>query len=142
MNREKKEALKKEQEIINGMNPEQVNIYREVKEIRTRINKLQGHIHSTIFPEEYDFMNDDHVDIKQRRKGINPMSTEYQEQVNNRRNARGIKPLADNGMCDHADSSQYTRQLTQQLIESGDLRSDIMNLTVLNLKDNNLNLKQ
>ncbi|MCU7985589.1 hypothetical protein [Shewanella sp. SW24] len=49
-------------------------------------------LHHTLFPEEYDFIYDSISDAYRRRKGINPMSTEYQEEVDNRRLAMGVEP--------------------------------------------------
>ncbi len=128
MNREKKEALKKEQSIVEGMSPEQLEIYQEVSDICTRINTLRSKVHHKLFPEEYDFMSDDHIDIKARRRGINPMSEDYQMKVPERRQAIGIRPLSESGCCDHPDSSHHTHKVVQRLIESGDLRGSIMNL--------------
>lgn len=49
-------------------------------------------LHHTLFPEEYDFIYDSISDERLRRKGINPMSIEYQEEVNNRRLSMGVEP--------------------------------------------------
>lgn len=49
-------------------------------------------LHHTLFPEEYDFIYDSSSDERMRRKGVNPMSIEYQEEVNNRRLAMGVEP--------------------------------------------------
>jgi len=64
--------------------------------------KMRGYsdakIHADLFPEEYDFMYDDHVDAKLRMQGVNPMSKDYMERVNKRRVKGGFSPL-DSGEC-------------------------------------------
>lgn len=50
-------------------------------------------LHIKLFPEEYDFTQDSISDAKDRRRGINPMSVEYQDKVNKRRLAMGVEPF-------------------------------------------------
>jgi hypothetical protein len=50
-------------------------------------------LHMELFPEEYDFTQDSISDAHDRRKGINPMSLEYQDKVNLRRLEVGVEPF-------------------------------------------------
>jgi|GEM_PF-2936334 len=49
-------------------------------------------LHQALFPEEYDHYNDSIEDARERRRGINPMSKEYQQRVNERRAKMGVEP--------------------------------------------------
>jgi len=62
------------------------------------INEIVRELHFTKFPEEYDFMMDSIEDSKKRKKGINPMSEEYIQDVNNKRLKLGLDVLGLNGM--------------------------------------------
>lgn len=48
-------------------------------------------LHIELFPEEYDFMLDSGVDSIKRGKGINPMSSDYVQRTNLRRQKLGFK---------------------------------------------------
>ena len=50
-------------------------------------------LHSKLFPEEYDCQYDSHLDSQERKRGINPMSEEYQLKVNLRRFVMGVEPF-------------------------------------------------
>jgi len=79
----------------------------EAKSYSQRYNELKNlgysdaKIHSELFPEEYDFIYDDHVDAKLRKQGYNPMSQDYIAMVNERRVAGGFSSL---------DSDEHDRQ--------------------------------
>jgi len=49
-------------------------------------------LHIELFPEEYDFMFDSGVDSEGRVKGMNPMSSDYVQSTNLRRQKLGFKP--------------------------------------------------
>ena len=49
-------------------------------------------MHFALFPEEYDFISDDHTDAKARKRGENPMNEAYQRKVNLRRFEFGVEP--------------------------------------------------
>jgi hypothetical protein len=51
-------------------------------------------LHIELFPEEYDFMFDSILDAKERAKGINPMNSRYQEEVNKKRKLFGVPALS------------------------------------------------
>jgi hypothetical protein len=50
-------------------------------------------LHFKLFPEEYHFTQDSISDPHDRRRGINPMSLEYQDEVNLRRLEMGVEPF-------------------------------------------------
>ena len=54
-------------------------------------------LHSELFAEEYDFMYDSIADSKDRAKGINPMSKEYQLKVAKKRKRLGVSLLSSSG---------------------------------------------
>ncbi|WP_281189366.1 hypothetical protein [Vibrio diabolicus] len=61
------------------------------KQIEQRDSALQE-LHAELFPEEYDFIYDSNVDAKQRARGENPMSKQYQIDTNQRRFKLGVLP--------------------------------------------------
>ena len=54
-------------------------------------------LHIELFSEEYDNMSDSILDAKERAKGINPMSKEYQQKVAKKRKNLGVSPLSNSG---------------------------------------------
>ena len=54
-------------------------------------------LHIELFLEEYDKIYDSILDAKERAKGINPMSKEYQLKVAEKRRRLGVSPLSDSG---------------------------------------------
>lgn len=94
MNKVKKYEAKKLREAYETMSKEELqNLAR-----RQNLQALAKEIHFELFPEEYDFMMDSNSDVRDRRRGINPMSEEYTQRVNARRKALGVPPLAPNGL--------------------------------------------
>jgi hypothetical protein len=62
-------------------------------------------LHIELFSEEYDKMYDSILDAKERAKGINPMSKEYQQKVAKKRKNLGVSPLSSSG--DSVDDSSW-----------------------------------
>jgi hypothetical protein len=50
-------------------------------------------LHIELFPEEYDCMFDSGVEAKERAKEMNPMSSDYVQRTNLRRQKLGFKPF-------------------------------------------------
>ena len=98
MNRFKKEAQRKRDEARKGLSPKEIEILDKKEEEDNKISELARNIHIERFPEEYDFMYDDHVDANQRDRGINPMSKEYIDRIKEKRAAFGVSPLSESGM--------------------------------------------
>jgi uncharacterized protein YmfQ (DUF2313 family) len=65
-------------------------------------------LHIELFPEEYDFILDSWVDSKERAKGMNPMSSDYVQRTNLRRQKLGFKPYEIVGENDDTFSWVYT----------------------------------
>lgn len=70
--------------------------------------------HGSIFPEEYDYIYDSISDAKDRRRGVNPMSEEYTDKVNERRRQLGISPLGKNGEAIDGGSGEYAEKIAQE----------------------------
>ena len=66
--------------------------------------------HFAIFPEEYDFQADSVADLAARKRGESPMSSQYLEQVNERRLEFGFEPI--NGVDTGFNSKTYDWVLT------------------------------
>lgn len=130
MQRLEKEIRKKRAELLAGLNSEQIEFFEAVEELRDTLNRFESKFHVTLFPEEYDFMMDDSVDVKARYRGDNPMSESYQTKVNQRRQQLGLKPLSENGMVRYDDSLIYTKEKVARLLTSQDqnLKAEIEEL--------------
>lgn len=94
MNKAKKEEARKLREAYETMSEAELQEFTR----KRRIQALAEQIHAEMFPEEYDFMMDSNADVRDRRRGKNPMSAEYTEQVNARREKLGVPPLGPNGL--------------------------------------------
>jgi len=53
-------------------------------------------LHQKLFPEEYDVMADSISDHSDRKKGQNPMASDYTKEVNRRRKRLGLSPFLPN----------------------------------------------
>ena len=116
MNRLKKEELKKQKQLEKGLSDNQLELLQKIMNCRENFERLHNSIHGVLFPEEFDFMLDDNVDAKDRQRGINPMSKDYQNKVNAKRQKLGLQPLSENGMCDSDDSQKYSQKLAIQFL--------------------------
>ena len=82
-----------------------------------QIENLTKQIHAELFPEEYDFMMDSIADAGDRRRGKNPMSSDYTEKVNARRTTFGVPPLGPNGLP--TDNSSWEVARTEAIRRAG-----------------------
>ena len=64
-------------------------------------------LHIELFPEEYDFMLDSWVDSIERDKGMNPMSSDYVQRTNLKRQKLVFKPYEIVGENDDTFSWVY-----------------------------------
>jgi hypothetical protein len=64
------------------------------------VHREARRVHIQLFPEEYDFMMDSVADSNDRIKGVNPMSSEYVQRTNLRRQKLGFKPYEISGTND------------------------------------------
>jgi len=109
MNKVKKEEARKLREAYENLSPMELQEFEQQR----RIKALAKQVHSEMFPEEYDFMMDSIADVKDRRRGINPMSADYTARVNARRGALGVSQLGANGMP--IDNSSWDVASTEAL---------------------------
>ena len=116
MNRLKKEEVKKQKQLEKGLTEDQLELLQKIMNCRKIFEKLQNSIHGILFPEEFDFMLDDNVDANLRKHGENPMSKDYQNKVNAKRQKLGLQPLSENGMCESDDSKKYSQELAIQFL--------------------------
>lgn len=66
-----------------------------------------------LFPEEFDYFYDSNVDANRRRLGENPMSEDYIQRMNKKREKLGFLPLTKNG---YAQDSKETFEFCKKLI--------------------------
>lgn len=50
-------------------------------------------LHLELFPEEYDYIYDSNADVNDRRRGLNPMTQDYIDKINERRISMGVMPF-------------------------------------------------
>ena len=110
MNRAKKEFLKAYNKAREGLTPTEIEELDKAEAKAEIITERVSEVHSELFPEEYDFIYDDHVDYNGRNKGENPMSAEYIERINKKRVDAGSSPLSENGMSVSSDTRDYCYQ--------------------------------
>jgi hypothetical protein len=112
-NRWKKEEIRKRREARQGLTPEQVKALDEKEAADEALLAETRKFHGDLFPEEYDFMLDDISDARTRARGENPLSSEYQDEVNQRRERLGFSPLAKNGMPTSNETFEFVWFLLQ-----------------------------
>lgn len=118
MNRHKRNELRKLAQVRSGLATEQIAAL-DAKDLAARkLSDLAFQIHREKFPEEYDFMYDSSWDAHDRKKGINPMTQAYAEEVNRRRAALGVMPLSEAGMPVSSDSRELCWDEAKRQLES------------------------
>lgn len=122
MNRYKKEETLKAQKRKVTLSPSEIITSNTSPALEQEISKLARKLHIERFPEEYDHQYDSLADAADRAKGINPMSQEYIEEVNQRRKDAGVPPLAENGM----PTSQITYELCYEEVKSAITSSEFL----------------
>ncbi len=68
-----------------AMSTEEIARLEEEEAREAQVLKEAERYHSALFPEEYDEIGDDYVDLRKRERGENPMSPWYTELTNQRR---------------------------------------------------------
>lgn len=98
MNRLKKEEKLKQTEKYLGLTDVEIKKLKDEEAKQEKIQELARKIHHERFPEEYDYFYDSSADAMDRKKGINPMSEEYINEVTMRRINLGVSPLSGSGL--------------------------------------------
>jgi hypothetical protein len=91
MNRQKKEELKKFHNDTKGMSPVEIDVYLQNNALKKERDALIDLLHNAIFPEEYDYRYDTHLQSSRRKSGINPLSEWYVKTINERRRQLGVE---------------------------------------------------
>lgn len=99
MNRYTKVLITNDIKAREGLTPDEIVAIDFEDEVRRMIHDLAGKIHSEKFSEEYDFMMDERADIKGRKRGINPMSQNYIDKIDKKRDDLGVARLPSNGLA-------------------------------------------
>lgn len=111
MNRAKKEEIKRYNEARRGLSKEAIAELDAKEAQEAEAEKFLMVVHDNLFPEEYDSYFDSCVDSKMRRRGINPMSGDYIQRTNKRRESLGIAPLNPAGSPIDNASKEFCRRL-------------------------------
>ncbi len=99
--------------VDQGLTPKQAQSEQDRRDRHARaVAWLTGHL----FPEESDFMGDSHGEAELRKQGGNPMRTDYIAQMNAKREALGIPPLAPNGMATGPQSRELCARLVDGIV--------------------------
>tara|TARA_Y100000385_G_scaffold127843_1_gene133062 strand:+ start:373 stop:927 length:555 start_codon:yes stop_codon:yes gene_type:complete len=85
-------------------------------------------LHIELFSEEYDKIYDSISDAKERAKGINPMSKEYQLKVAKKRKKLGVSQLSSSG--DSVDDSSW--ELCKEEFEERKNNTSTFNTAIIN----------
>ncbi|CAA6802594.1 MAG: Unknown protein [uncultured Sulfurovum sp.] len=112
MTRASKEKARIYREATKDMNEDDKKNYDLLLELQNRFDSLWRKLHCELFQEEYDFMYDEIVDAKRRQRGENPMSKEYIEKMDKKRESLGFLPLKPNGEREKTDNTiEYCKKL-------------------------------
>ena len=97
---------------------------RKVQRGKTDFSTQVRDLKSALFNEEWDFMGDFIADSKDRPQGINPMSQDYTDRVNQKREAFGVGKIGEAGFQNSCDlfCEEVVRQ-TKNYKELLDLKS-------------------
>jgi len=98
----KEYLTEKEIEKLKEIRRKPANFSAQVKELQT-----------VLFSEETDLMLDSGVDANERAKGINPMSQEYTDRVNNKRILFGVSKLNESGYAKDNSSLQICEEVVR-----------------------------
>ncbi|RUO71655.1 hypothetical protein [Idiomarina ramblicola] len=79
--------------------------------------RVKGNVHSRYFPEEYDYIYDSSVEAKNRKRGINPMSQEYTDKVNEKRAQLGVSPLGPDGQAQDGSSDTFASKVAEEQMD-------------------------
>lgn len=86
-------------------------LYECYRDLDNLVNRYTNALHAKLFSEEYDFMGDSIADSRDRARGTNPMSDEYENKVNQKRISMGFLPLKKDGMPSDANKTKaYCRE--------------------------------
>jgi len=97
MNRYKKEEAKKKAVARKGLTPAEIEQLDIQESLMMQQFEKARELHVLLFPEETDFMTDSYADLKDRDRVINPMSKEYIEKMEKKRDMLGVPQLTENG---------------------------------------------
>jgi hypothetical protein len=88
------------------------------KQADERVEKLALQLQQTIFPEEYDLVGDSMHDAKLRKQGVNPMSKDYSQRINEKRILLGVSPLSPAGLRVDNSSIIFCRERVKEAISA------------------------
>jgi hypothetical protein len=91
-------------------------------------------LHIELFSEEYDKMSDSILDAKERAKGINPMSKEYQQKVAKKRKNLGVSPLSNSG--ESVDDSSWELCKEECEARKNKLKTELIEKYITKIKKN------
>lgn len=118
MTKANKLEKQKYNEKSKNMTTDEKKVYDRLLEMQEQYESLVYELHTLIFPEEYDFMNDSSSEAQERRRGKNPMSDEYIKRINTKREKLGLLPLNENGLpADREKSMEYCKKLLSKEVE-------------------------
>ena len=120
MNRVKKEEQLKNQEARKGKSVDEIAAIDAQDIINEQINKISKSLHVSLFPEEYDYMSDSNVDIRNRNKGINPMSTGYIQKIDDKRRVLGFSLLSSSGYATDNETLDFCLNVAKEAFNKND----------------------
>lgn len=77
---------------------------------------VQKILHHYYFPEEYDYVYDSISEAKERKRGVNPMSQEYTDKTNARRNQLGVSALDSAGEAQDDSSISFASEVAEKQV--------------------------
>lgn len=110
----RKRAAERDALIARGLTPQEA----DAEQVRLDRRELAAEwLRQRLFPEEYDYMFDTSLDLRERRRGINPMKPEYVEKMNAKREALGVPALDPWIDANRATTLAWCRPIVDTLAE-------------------------
>ncbi len=81
---------------------------------QSKFEQKARELHVAIFPEEYDYQYDSIADWSDRSRGISPMSSDYIERVNARRQEFGFGPVDPVGITHDIDTYAWVEKMVRE----------------------------
>jgi hypothetical protein len=113
-NKWKMEEAKHKRKARSGLSPEQVAALDASEALEEEIQKEARRLQIEMFPEEFDFMFDSNWDANDRSKGINPMSPDYIERINEKRKEMGVSLLSESGRSTSNDTYKMCLEMVRE----------------------------
>ncbi|MFQ3196805.1 MAG: hypothetical protein ACI8R9_000134 [Paraglaciecola sp.] len=115
MNKAKKEKQRQHAKARAGLTDSQIAELDAREAAEEALENRSCKLHMALFPEEFDFWGDSTADANDRKRGVNPMSSDYIAKTNAHRTELGFAPFMD----ESSDLPSNTRSWVANMLREG-----------------------